>query len=224
VLPTESDYRAMRIWLYDFINHKCIWRAEDPSLRLPSVNPGEFYSWQFFLRKGLLDATFREYVGHLFWKNFAHAYRTKRFQIIGPETGATPLVSALMSTAEYYEIHPNTLALRKERKKYGVLNQFEGIIDYSIPALVVDDLTNSGRTIKKANTAVASEGIELLPYSFVLIGRETTKIDEKQTIQNYSGLFSIFHLNDFVLDFSKYAEKYGTVNMKRVEFERNLRN
>lgn len=120
---SEADYKAIRVWLYEFMNHKCIWRAENDQAKLPSRVPGEFYTWQFYLRRGLMDATFREYVGHLFLAYLCRCVPKATISNRGPETGATPLVSRLSVTAEHYGIEPNTLALRKKRKVYGLSNQ-----------------------------------------------------------------------------------------------------
>lgn len=218
---TEADYKAMRIWLYEFINNKCIWRAENDAAKIPSRKAGEFFTWQFYLRRGLMDATFRDYVGHLFWRYFGDEYRNTPFQIVGPETGGTPLVSAIANVAEHYDIEPNTLALRKKRKVYGLFNQFEGIIDYSKPALVVDDLSNTGWTLSKANKLIADEGIKIAPFNFTLIARDSPKIAEFPAPATFSGTFSIFHVKDFYLSHQKYVERFGVVNLVPVEFERN---
>lgn len=217
---SEADYKAMRLWLYEFINHKCIWRAENDEAKLPSRVPGEFYTWQFYLRRGLMDATFREYVGHLFWHTFADTYLKQPFQIVGPETGATPLVSALSVTAEHYGIEPNTLALRKKRKVYGLFNQFEGIIDYTIPALIVDDLSNSGSTLKRAQEHVLKEGMRLTPYTFTLIARDSQKIEFEMRSDEPQGVYSIFQVKDLYLSYEKYVARFGTINLIPITFER----
>src|SRR5258708_4500098 len=62
---TQPDQLWTR--LRSFINEKCIDRVPEGSKELPSIIPGEFYIWQFYLRAATLEAEFLDYIAASFW-------------------------------------------------------------------------------------------------------------------------------------------------------------
>lgn len=200
-------------WLRDYINENCLVRIPFDQTPLPGKKPGTTYIWQFYMRRGLFDSTFLNYVGCLFWNKFADQYRAKPFQIAGLETGSTPLIVGITTTATLFDIKVNSFSIRAERKKYGLLNIFEGIVDSNLPVLIVDDLSNSKDTINRARSICKQEGLSLLDDVFTIVHKEmgvtkglhfnymSTKVTTDITY-NY-----LFAMNQFDLTYEAYMNK-----------------
>lgn len=226
---SENDLIVMRKWLHAYINDVCIWRAKSPEEWTFSKNGKQTSTWQFLLRRGLLDSKFQHFVGILFWNSLAESFRSNPFQLVGPETAASPLVSALSNTAEFFNIECNSLTLRKKRKAYGLHNQFEGIIDYATPGFVVDDFSNSGDTIESARKLLVLEHIPVSKYAFTIVGKGE-KLDgsliphtggNTVALQERIKTLSLFNIEEFELSFQRYVQKNGSVNMVPFVLETN---
>ena len=197
----------MREWLRDYINHTCIYRVKPNERPLIGKASGSFYTWQLYLRRGLFNSKFLNFVAISFWYEFAELYKEKPFQITGLETGATPMLPALAMTSKLFDIDVNVFSTRAERKKYGLHNRFEGIIDYSLPVVLVDDLCNSKSTIIRCKKYVEDEGLKLYDYGFAILNKDVDK--EHPDHDKYIGpdykIKSIFNLSDFNMTWNEYS-------------------
>lgn len=209
----EDIEEYMWEWLKEYINEYCLVRIPSDEPPLPGKKPGTTYRWQFYMRRGLFNSTFLNYVGCLFWNKFADQYRLKPFQIAGLETGSTPLIVGITTTASLFDINVNSFSIRAERKKYGLLNIFEGMVDSDLPVFIVDDLSNSKDTIKKARSICHEEGLPVLDNVFTIVHKdiEVTKgvafnsITRKEIDDiTYNYLFA---MNHFDLSYETYINK-----------------
>lgn len=205
----QDDVRDyMTEWLHQYINHYCIHRVPPGEPFLPGKIPGTTYSWQFYLRRGLFNSTFLNYVGCLFWDRFAEEYRSTPFQIAGMETGSTPIIVGLTMTAALFEIEVNSFSIRAERKKYGLMNMIEGIPN-NLPVMVVDDLCNSKNTILRSKQVIEEEGLDIYKTFFTIVNKKPDKTNKHDKyIGDDVDIHSLFYLSDF-------DTSWGSYNLKR---------
>jgi len=137
--------------------------------KLPGKLPGSTYTWQFYLRRGLTDVEFLRYVCWAFWNLFRGAFEVRPFQLTGLETGATPLVIALAMTAPF---PVQCFLTRAERKAYGLKNRFEGIVDHSLPVMMVDDMSHSKNTMVRCQDCLIAEGLQVYDQAFVIVDKD----------------------------------------------------
>ena len=220
MIELDDEVKAhMYQWLRDYINHKCFYRVKPGEPLLDGKLPNSKYVWQIYMRRGLFNPTFMNYVGILFWEKFADRYRQQPFQVTGLETGSTPILTAIAMTAHLYEINVNVFSTRAERKKYGLLNRFEGIVNYNLPVVIVDDLCNSKSTIFRCKKYCEMEDLEIYDPGFVILNKEENPyVNHDKYIGEGYQIDYLFTLNDFDKRWDHYLEKNG--NSKLLEFVR----
>ena len=205
----------MRKWLRTYINNTCIYRVAPGQRVLDGKEAGTKYSWQFYLRRGLLNSKFQNIAGILFWDMFAEEFKAKPFQIAGLETGATPLLSAITSTSHLFNIECNALSIRASRKQYGLRNRFEGIINYDLPVLLVDDICNSKQTIRESKWYCEHEELKIYPFGFTILNKddENIHLNHDKYIGSNFIIKSIFSIYDFDLEYNDYVVKNGQIDL-----------
>ncbi len=119
-------------------------------------------------------------------------------QIGGLETGALPIISALR-LLDQDRIIKNTFYMRKSRKKSSLPNRVEGQVLDGIPIILVDDILNSGNSIRKQETILSDETTSTISAVFVALRFHDT---EYYTYFHNKGIkvLSIFDLDDFSKD------------------------
>lgn len=184
-----------------FINDNCIYRVKPGNLPMKGKAIGATYTWQFYLRKALYNQQFAKSLGHLFWELFIEDFKKKPFQICGCETAGTPITCAIQhSTNE----NINIFVIRKEQKKYGLLNWVEGTIEKDLPILLVDDLAASQITLRMNEQLLKTNGYEIYDKYFALVDKRGRI--EGAHIENLleKELVSIFTSDDFDLYWNDY--------------------
>lgn len=193
----------------EYINDYCIYRVLEGNAPLPALNHSTPYNWQIYLRRGLFNAKFLNTIGVLFWDLYADQYKQKPFQIAGFETGSTPLIVGIAMTASLFDIDVNAVSIRKDKKSYGLFNRFEGIVDYNLPVLLVDDLCNSANTLAQAMHYVLAEQLELYDSGFAIINKDIDK--SHPDFDKYIGpsfkINSLFTIDQFDLTVSSYLKR-----------------
>ena len=106
----------MREWMRNYINNTCIYRVRPGEMEILSKHPDYTYAWQIYLRRGLFNSKFQSILGVLFWDMFQAKFKTSKFQIAGLETGATPMLSAIVNAASLFDIECNAFSIRADRK------------------------------------------------------------------------------------------------------------
>jgi len=199
----EFERERLKKYLYDYINDICIERAKRGEKTLiSSYDHTKTNSWQFYLRRGLFNLEFLSYVGYLFWDKFADEYHKTPFQIAGLETGATPVTFGILMSAPAFECGDvNCFTIRKEKKKYGLLNRFEGIVKPNLPVLVVDDLCNTKGTIAQSFSFLKEEKIDIFYKAFAIVYKDENDEIDKDAIDYIEHLFKF---REFVLEYDEY--------------------
>jgi orotate phosphoribosyltransferase len=217
LLLMSSEIVDIRNWVLHYINDNCIYRVPPNEPELIGIPEGTTYRWQFYLRRGLTDQTFLRSIATLFWFQFKPLYDEHPFQIAGLETGATPLITALIMAGP-----PGCggFIIRAERKKYGLFNQFEGCIDHR-PVLLVDDMSNSKNTMTLAAHYCGQENLHIYKYGFVLVNKDVNA--HPSPLWEKVKIISLFNTSDFHLSWESYND-YATVHkiyQKPWRLERN---
>jgi orotate phosphoribosyltransferase len=195
-----SDLADRRAKLRQYINSHCIARVPKGSKELPSLEGRGFYTWQFYLRRALLEADFLEFIGADFWDRFESIYQQRRFQLAGVESAALPVIITILMEAKRRNIEVSAFTIRKERKRYGKRNVIEGQ-PTSCPVLFVDDLSSpQHNAFWHAVNVIGSADLTMFEHGYVVIMKGRS--DETRTITTSIGnvtLSSIFTLDDFEL-------------------------
>ena len=163
---------------------------------------GEKQKWLFDFRKILFDPESLNTIAELFWDIYKDQYP---FQIGGLETASIPIFSAIVTRSKDFGKPINGFFIRKERKSTGLQEIIEGKLN-SYPVILIDDLINTGGSIKRQLSLMENEGVEVRSAFSILCFR-----DKEFYPFDISSLFS---LKDFNIPLSEKKEK-----KKELQFE-----
>lgn len=173
---------------------------------MPSIVPGQFYTWQFYLRAATLVPEFLDHIASVFWTCFAPKYRQHPFQITGLESASIPILTAILLAGA--DLGVNAFTIRKEYKTYGKGNIIEGNPN-DLPIVFIDDLTSpQHKAFWHSARVIRRSGLELYPSAFVLV-RKQYKDEEPEIVTSWGPIKieSVFTLDDFTLDFDDYRRR-----------------
>jgi orotate phosphoribosyltransferase len=200
-----NDLSDLRSQVRNIINDECIVRVPKGSRELPALSGGGFYSWQFYLRRALLDPLCLELICIDFWQRLGPLFDESPFQLAGVESAAVPIITALVLDAARRGRSLHAFTIRKERKTYGRRNLIEGVPS-SAPVLFVDDLTSPlHNAFWHAMHAIQDAGLSPNGRGYVLVRK--TNVGDSPGIQTSMGVISIespFTLSDFTLTLEDY--------------------
>ena len=213
----DDAKQYMMTWLKYYIEDNCVYRVKPGEPNLPPLHPSQAqngYSWLILSRKGLMNRKFLNYMGVLFWDIFAEEYKKQPFQITGLETACIPMITAINMTSALYDIEDlNCFYIRKEKKKYGLFQQFEGNILENVPALIIDDFYNSRSTFLTAKNHLEAINISIYNKAFALINKSWEEYkfindDEfRKNIRKELGdveIISLFKISELAMDYRQY--------------------
>ncbi len=205
MLISESEYDALHAWGRDFIDDHCIERR-DAEAALPGKAPGSTYTWMFYLRRGLYDASFATGVAKMFIHRIAKDRGKRPFQLAGLESGAVPLLTGISQAASIlYGMDINVFSVRQERKKYGLLNLIEGRPLSGVPVIIVDDLCNSSKSMRRCYDACMQEGLPVARQAFCLVNKVNKGVHSDKRVvtdmylPDHIEMLSLYDLDDFNL-------------------------
>jgi orotate phosphoribosyltransferase len=189
----------------DIINTECIVRVPSGSKELPALGGKGYYTWQFYLRRALLDPFCLKVICNDFWNKNTELFKQQSFQLAGVESAAVPLITALILSGERRGYKVNAFTIRKARKEYGKRNFVEGNPSTE-PVLFIDDLTSSEHNaFWHAIHVIGQEKLMLCSIGYVLVLKN--KEEESRIIKTSLGnvtIQSLFNLNDFALTFDEF--------------------
>ena len=194
----EKRYTQIKNWTRNYIDEKCIYRGPP----IPGKKPGTTYTWQFYLRNGLFNIDFLSAISQMFVYQIKKEVKNFNFQLAGLETASTPMLAGipLISATMGYEI--NAFSIRKERKKYGLLNWIEGIPNEK-PVMLIDDLCNSQESMSIAHNVVKEHNLKIFDYAFCIVNKTNKTSKEKIKADKYLPknikIIYLFDLDDFNL-------------------------
>jgi orotate phosphoribosyltransferase len=124
----------------------------------PAKNPKRRNKHIFYMKRGMYNIDFMIPCAKILIYRIEGSIKHFDFQLAGVETGATPLLTSIPLVLASYNIKVNAFSIRKDKKTYGLLNRIEGIPNRK-PVLLIDDIYNSGSSVRKARQHLAEEGI-----------------------------------------------------------------
>jgi len=188
------------------INDECIVRVPRGSKELPALNGTAYYTWQFYLRRVLLDPHCLRLICDDFWSRFEQRFRADPFQLAGVESAAVPLITALVIDGARRGLDGTAFTIRKNRKDYGLRNLIEGRPS-ARPVLFVDDLTSpQHNAFWHAIHAISLAGLKLNGCGYVLVRKQNA--EESRVIETSMGrviIESLFTLSDFSMTYEDYV-------------------
>lgn len=178
----QDMYDHYHKFVKDYISTMCIER-----------NVG--FTWVMFLRRGTFDPEFLTAISIMF---LYHAERQidpdYNFQIVGLETGATPIVTGISLIAKLYlEVDINAFVVRKDVKEYGSVTDIEGLLNDK-PVLILDDLCNTAFSMRRCYDVVKSYDLPVLPKVFSIVN-----VHDKLEYLPDHDMISLYTLEDFDL-------------------------
>jgi outer membrane protein assembly factor BamB/orotate phosphoribosyltransferase len=159
-------------------------------------NVFEKNSWIFDFRKIILKPDSLELVTKLLYSQLS---KLDNYQIVGMESAAIPLVTSLLQKAHQEGKSVNGLYIRKSRKKTGRYKLIEGEPN-SNPAVLIDDLINTGSSIIKQIQILKELKI---PIEQILTIVQFRSNSEYNFLIDNLKLSSLFFLKEFELSLDK---------------------
>lgn len=177
------------------IEHKAIYRTR-PGMTIPAKQPNTIYTWQFYLRRVLLDPKFVFTAAEL----LVDMLPEKDVQFAACEDAGVPLGLAMASV-----IDQPLLTVKKTRKAYGLLNFTEGY-PTGKPIVLIDDLAGSQTTLRSAAKLLVAFNLPLSKFYVTLLNK--TRDSHDAYLKN-KGLISLFTCEDFALTWDEYVARYN---------------
>ncbi len=147
--------------------------------------------WLFDLRALMTQSDDLNLLSEVFWEKMSDKWP---FQVGGLEVGAIPLVAAIVMKGREKKLKVNSFIVRKSRKKSGLCKQIEGTLTDE-PIIIVDDLINSGHSMRRVIAAVEEENKKVSHvFTFIDFQTDTAKALMKEASINYEG---VYKLGDF---------------------------
>lgn len=198
---SDSEYDMLHSWMKQYINENCIVRG----IKMPGKLPNTTYTWMFYLRCGLFNHRFLSALGQMFIYKMERIDPDMNFQLSGLETAAAPMLAGIPLIARVYDLDINSFIVRKEQKKYGLMNWLEGIPNEK-PILLLDDLSNSGMSLNQAYSILrVDEKATFMKYAFVIVSKSNRMVHSEDRLNGDLYLpkdfrvISLFNLDDFNL-------------------------
>jgi hypothetical protein len=200
------DIREQRLQrVRDVINRDCIARVPLGSKELPAKGGNAYYTWQFYLRRALLNPICLQLLCEDFWAKNTDFYLERPFQLAGVEAACVPIVTALVLDGARRGFPVNAFTIRKYRKEYGRRNLTEGRPSNE-PVMFIDDLTSpQHNAFWHAMYGIGLESLRLCGKGYVLVLKKT--VEEPRTISTSQGnifIDSLFTLTDFILSYEDW--------------------
>lgn len=202
---SDEEYNQSKEWLREYINKYCIIR----NTRMPGKAKDTWYTWIFYLRRGLFNPEFNMHVAKMFLHTFERIDPEFNFQLTGLETAAYPMLTAIPLVAKVYGIDLNAYIVRKNRKEYGLMNVFEGRPNQKV-SVIIDDLCNSTYSMAKCYKTLEQENMEVASVAFSIVNKSNRGIhsEERHRTDMYLPkdiqVLSLFTLDDFGLTGSSH--------------------
>lgn len=179
--------------LRNYIDSRCIMRVPLGSRELPAMEPGHYYTWQFYLQAAVLR--YLHVIGMEFWNRFQPRFDAQPFQLGAMESAGTAILAAILMTKP---VPVTGFTIRKERKSYGLKNMLEGEVTGQ-PVVFIDDLTSpQHNAFWHAVGAIKDAKLCLAPRAFVLVCKSPGDL-QIPTSMGPITVESLFTLDDFGL-------------------------
>lgn len=211
MLLTQDEYDLRWKFVRQFIDELCIYRVKPGQPPLLGKEPNTFYSWQFYLRRGLFNTEFLTAVSEMFLQKAYDEFKSFEFQIAGLETASTPMLAGIPLVAAKYGLDINAFSIRKNRKEYGLRNWIEGRVNNK-PILLVDDLCSSTKSLDTAYTILIKENlVNVLDRAFCVVNKRNVEDKTQPAVDTYLPeqikVMYLYSLDDFNLTYNTAKEE-----------------
>lgn len=176
--------------LRDFITNR-VYQEIDPTD--PTTPTGQQARWIFDFKGISLEKSFLQEYARCFWSIFREKY-PGGIQVGGMETGAIALIAGIVAFAPT-GVLVSGFYIRKSRKKHDLANQVEGEVRPDLPIILVDDILNAGKTIRKQRKILEEMGFRVSALFVCLRFRDRSWYQD--LLDAGVEIESIFELNDF---------------------------
>lgn len=168
--------------------------------------------WIFDFRRVSLKSEFLEiFVKVFFEKIKSELPNLKKFQVCGLESASLPFLSAIVLSANKYNLEVSGFFIRKGRKKSDLHKVIEGVPNED-PVIIFDDILNSGKSFFQQIAILENESLKIKAVFSVIRFRNSNFYD---FIANRKiNLINLFELNDFKKE----------LNLKNIENDENQLN
>ena len=186
MLISDEQYKTFEIWMREYIDQHCLIRTgREIDYKMHGKKPGTWYTWQFYLRRGLFDPDFLSAVSQMFIYKVEREIGHFNFQLSGLETAATPMLAAIPLVLKGFDIDLNSFVIRKDQKTYGMKNWIEGRPEKNTPVMLIDDLCNSSMTMKRAKKICEQEELKVTKVVFAIVNK-WSKYCDKDSFKNHT--------------------------------------
>jgi orotate phosphoribosyltransferase len=125
------------------------------------------------------------------------------FQLSGLETASTPMIVGMPIYAQAFGINLSGFSIRKEQKTYAMKNWLEGGATEQ-PVMLLDDLSNSGNSLRKAYDILEWHSMETFTTAFTLVNKINHNVHKSNRDKDFMlpdniKIMSLFNLDDFDL-------------------------
>ena len=173
MLISDEEYKIFETWMREYIDQYCLIRkGKEINHRMPPKSGNNWYTWQFYLRRGLFDPIFLSILSQMLIYKVEREIGHFNFQLSGLETAATPMLASIPLVSKGFGINLNSFVVRKEQKTYGIKNWIEGRPDKNKPVMLIDDICVTATAIKKAKWICEQSNLEVMKVIFVIINFE----------------------------------------------------
>ena len=184
-MPNPSDI------LFSIIREKVY---KEGAIREVSLNSlGKQTDYIFDFKSQSIARPFLEEYAQVFWESFPEYHETL-IQVGGMETGAIPFITGV-SIFSPERSRCEGFYIRKSRKKRDLANLVEGELVSDAPIILIDDILNSGSTMRKQIHILEGLGCTVSAIFVCLRYRDETAYQD--IIKRGIRIVSIFELNDF---------------------------
>ncbi len=204
--------------LFDLIKEH-VYKDEDIK-QVSSNSLDKEIAWIFDFKSQALSKVFLNEYSQIFWIFFKGEV-SRKVQVIGMETGAIPLLVGIVLHAPN-GVFATSCYIRKSRKKSDMANLIEGDLDIHTPVVLVDDILNTGTTIRKQIQILEERGCTISAIFVCLRYRDISYY--KDLVEKGINIISIYELNDFskVLPVKNFITTPLQVLPKEYEIEYKL--
>lgn len=208
-----EERRRHRAWCREYIDREVIYRVDQDHPEIPSKWPGGTYHWQFYSRRATFNPHFARRLGLLFWDHFLPIYQQQPFQVCACAPSGPPIGSAIVAVATLIKVPVNLFVVRREAKKFGIDNWFDGRVLPKLPVLMVDDAAASANHLAIGAARVQQKlRLPLHRNYFVIVNKVGRHVPKgAQHTENYldNELVALFTLNNFCLTAENFTGIYG---------------
>ena len=165
---------------------------------------GRKSKWIFDLRIILLSSEGLRLATNILGEEIKRKIKRKKYCLGCLTVAGDPLVGSLVySLGNAQQKKVNGFIIRKQKKTYGLQKIIEGNLNPKDRVVLVDDLINSGGSLKKATEIIEREG-GLVSDIFVLVDFKKGLV-RKFFNERGITIHSLFSLDDFGLKMSSYS-------------------